>query len=146
MLIDKITKQAISHTLHCLFGCSLGEILGMAGGAFWQWNNFLTTIISILLAFFFGYLLTTLSLKRKGDMTTYQAIKTALATDTVSIISMEAIDNVFIWLVPGALDAYITSGLFWFSLFASLIVAFILTVPVNRWFLIRGETDHLGHM
>ena len=145
MEISSLTKQAIKHTLHCLLGCSIGEILGMVIGTAAGWHNLLTTIVAIVLAFFFGYLLTTLSLIRTG-LTAGQAVKTAVATDTVSIISMEAIDNLFIWLVPGAINAELNSSLFWLSLIISLIVAFILTVPVNRWLIARsGSHEHMHH-
>src|SRR5882762_7818496 len=133
MRIDSLTKQAISHTLHCLAGCSVGEVLGMVLTTALNWSNTLNIIVSIILSFFFGYLLTIISLYRH-NITAWQAIKTAVATDTTSIISMEAIDNVFIWLVPGAINAQLNSSLFWYSLLASLVVAFNLTVPVNRWF------------
>ena len=61
----------------------------------------------------------------------------ALAADTVSIAVMELLDNAFIVAVPGAMDAGLTSALFWASLAASLPIAFVLTAPVNRW-LISG--------
>lgn len=141
MNVSHLTRQAITHTLHCLLGCSIGEIGGMALGTIFHWHNLVMTLVSIALAFFFGYLLTATSLIRKGHPAR-RAITTAIATDTTSIASMELIDNVFVWLVPGALDATLSQSLFWFSLFASLIVAFILTVPVNRWLLARSGHWH----
>jgi hypothetical protein len=108
-----------------------------------EWSNTANIIASIALAFFFGYLLTTWSLYRKG-MIPALALRTAVATDTASIISMEIVDNIFILLVPGAINANIENSLFWLSLGASLIVAFILTVPVNRW-LIAHNPHHKNH-
>jgi len=105
-----------------------------------KWSNLANIVLSIVLAFFFGYLLTFRSLRRKNIMPR-QAIKTAAATDTTSIVSMEAIDNIFILLVPGAINANLNSKLFWISLITSLIVAFILTVPVNYLLISRG----IGH-
>jgi len=140
MRVDNLTKQAVSHTLHCLLGCSIGEILGMVISTSLKWSNFASIFISIVLAFFFGYLLTFQSVYRK-NRDSRQAVKTAVATDTTSIISMEAVDNVFILLVPGAINANIDTKLFWWSLLVSLVVAFIITVPVNRFVLSRS-----GHM
>lgn len=143
MKLDLLTKSAIQHTLHCLLGCSMGEVLGMILGTALNWSNTATIILAIALAFFFGYLLTTWSLYRKGMMPAL-ALRTAIATDTVSITSMEIVDNVFILLVPGAIHAQITDSLFWLSLAAALVVAFIITVPVNRWFIAR-HPHHENH-
>jgi hypothetical protein len=140
MNFDTLTNQAIKHTLHCLLGCSIGEVLGMAIGEALMFHNIAQTVLAIVLAFFFGYLLTYISFYRSG-IRGRNAIKGVLATDTVSITSMEIIDNAFIWLVPGAIHANLSSSLFWWSLAAALVVAFFLTVPVNRFMLARG----IGH-
>jgi hypothetical protein len=139
MNLDTLTKNAINHTLHCLLGCSIGEVLGMiiASG----WSNSVQTILSIILAYFFGYLLTSRSLVKKGSSKN-DAVKGALATDTVSITSMEIVDNAFIWLIPGAIHAGLSNWLFWWSLALSLAVAFIITVPVNRFMLSRMAVHH----
>ncbi len=133
-------RQAIDHTLHCLIGCSIGEIAGMVISTALGWSNLANIIISIALAFFFGYLLTIRSLYGKA-VKGKKAIKTAVATDTTSIISMEAVDSAFILLVPGAISSGLSTGLFWWCLIFSLIVAFIITVPVNYFFISRG----IGH-
>ncbi len=141
MRLDDLTKQAIRHTLHCLLGCSVGEILGMVLATVWNWSNWASIILSIGLAFFFGYLLTTVSLYR-NQITGSEAVKTAISTDTTSIISMEAVDNIFILMVPGAISATLGSALFWCSLLASLVVAFVVTVPVNRYIIARHDGMH----
>jgi UPF0716 family protein affecting phage T7 exclusion len=135
MIFDDLTKQAVRHTLHCLLGCSIGEVLGMVIAA--NRSNIFQTVLSIILAFFFGYLLTSRSLIRGGSSRN-QAIRGALATDTVSITSMEVVDNGFIWLIPGAIHATLGDWLFWWSLAASLAIAFLITVPVNRFMISRG--------
>jgi hypothetical protein len=135
MRIDTLTKSAINHTLHCLLGCSIGEVLGMIIAS--NWSNAAQTILSIILAFFFGYLLTSRSLIKKGA-TKREAFKGALATDTVSITSMEIVDNSFIWLIPGAIHAGLSDWLFWWSLALSLLIAFVITVPVNRFMISRS--------
>ena len=141
MQFDHLTKMAVVHTLHCLLGCSIGEVLGMVVSTALNWSNVASIVLSVLLAFFFGYLLTFWSLYRKGSPP-QQAIHTTIATDTTSIISMEFVDNLFIVLVPGALSATLDSLLFWWSLLVSLMVAFILTVPVNRFFIARSSHHH----
>lgn len=141
MKLDGLTQVSIRHTLHCLLGCSIGEVLGMVLTTALQWTNAINIIVSVALAFFFGYLLTSWSLYRKGS-TPREAIQIAVATDTASIVSMELVDNVFILVVPGAINANLDTVLFWLSLGASLVVAFVLTVPVNRWFIARSSHNH----
>lgn len=138
MHLDPLTRNAITHTRHCLTGCAIGEVLGMALGQ--NWNNLLQTLTGIVLAFFFGYLLTFSGARRKG-MAAKDAVQLALAVDTVSIISMVIIDNTLEWLIPGAINAHLSNFLFWWSQALSLAVAFIFTVPVNRTMIARG----IGH-
>jgi Zn-dependent protease len=142
-MLDPLTKQAVNHTLHCLLGCSIGEILGMVISTAQNWSNAGSIAISIVLAFFFGYLLTFQSIYR-AERNAPKAGKITLATDTVSIASMELVDNGFILIVPGAISATLSSGLFWWSLALSLAIAFVLTVPVNRFLISRG-IGHGGH-
>ena len=131
---------AASATLHCLTGCAIGEVLGMVIGTAFGWHNAATIVLSIALAFVFGYALTMRGVLRAG-VGMRQALKVALAADTVSIIVMELVDNGVLVAVPGAMDAGLANWLFWASLAFALAVAFVLTVPVNRWMIGRG----LGH-
>jgi hypothetical protein len=139
--MDPLTKNAVNHTLHCLLGCSIGEVSGMVIAS--KWTNFAQTALSIILAFFFGYLLTSRSILKSGA-TKKEAIRGALATDTISITAMELVDNSFIWIVPGAIHATLGDWLFWWSLALSLVVAFIITVPVNRFVMARSG-NHMHH-
>jgi hypothetical protein len=122
----------------------MGEILGMVIATAAGWTNAASIAISVVLAFVFGYLLTFQSLYRR-NIPAQEAAKTTLATDTVSITSMEISDNLFIFLVPGALAAGLGDSVFWISLIASLAVAFVVTVPVNRFMLARGSMNHSHH-
>lgn len=139
-MLDSLTKMAINHTLHCLLGCSIGEVLGMVVTQAFGWHNLAQTALSIVLAFGFGYFLTYRSFVKSGTKER-AAAKGTLATDTLSITSMEIVDNGFIWLVPGAIYATLATGLFWWSLAVSLAIAFVITVPVNRFLMKRG----IGH-
>ena len=135
---------AAAATLHCLTGCAIGEVLGMVIGTAAGLHNAATVVLSIVLAFVFGYGLTMRGVMRAG-LGVRAALKVALAADTVSIALMELLDNAFIVAVPGAMDAGLTSMLFWASLAASLLVAFVLTVPVNRWMISRGRGHAVVH-
>jgi hypothetical protein len=132
--------MAAQATLHCLTGCAIGEVLGMVIGTAAGMHNVSTIVLSIVLAFVFGYALTMRGVVRSG-LTLGAAFKVALAADTVSIAVMELIDNSVIAAVPGAMDAQLDDWLFWGSLAFSLVLAFLVTTPVNRWMISRG----LGH-
>ena len=139
-----LTKVAISATIHCLSGCAVGEILGTVIGSGLNWSNWATEILTIPLAFLFGYSLTVRTLRRhKLDFK--KSVRLALSADSLSIITMEAVDTLIILLIPGALAAGPTTGLFWSSLAASLVVAFIVAVPVNRYLIARGKGHAVVH-
>jgi putative flippase GtrA len=140
MTIDDLTRQAITHTRHCLTGCGIGEVLGMALGQ--NLSNSVQTGLAVILAFVIGYGLTFRGAISK--MSAKDAVKLALAIDTISIISMEIIDNVSEWLIPGAINARLHNILFWWSLALSLAIAFVITVPVNRFVMSKG-TGHTHH-
>jgi hypothetical protein len=131
-------------TLHCLTGCAIGEVLGMVIGTALSLHTAGTVVLSIALAFVFGYALTMRGVLRAG-LPFRQALGVALAADTVSIAVMELIDNTVVVSVPGAMDAGISSALFWLSLAGSLALAFVLTVPVNRWLMGRGKGHAVVH-
>ena len=139
-MFDTLTKEAITHTRHCLTGCGIGEVLGMAIGQ--NLSNVVQTALAVALAFIIGYGLTFRGAIQK--MSARDALKLALAVDTISIITMEIIDNVSEWLIPGAINARLHNILFWWSLALSLVIAFIITVPVNRYVMSRG-TSHNDH-
>ncbi len=139
-----LTSTAITATLHCLTGCAIGEVLGMVIGTALGWHNAATIVLSIALAFVFGYSLTILPVLRAG-LALKAALGVALAADTVSILVMEIVDNTVIVAVPGAMDAGLTSWLFWAALAGSLVIAFVLTVPVNRMLIARGRGHAVVH-
>lgn len=135
---------AAQATLHCLTGCAIGEVAGMVIGTAAGLHNLATVVLSIALAFVFGYALTIRSVLRAG-VGFRQALGVAFAADTVSITIMEILDNAVILAVPGAMDAGLTSPLFWGSLAFSLVVAFVLTTPVNRWLISKGRGHAVVH-
>jgi hypothetical protein len=131
-------------TLHCLTGCAIGEVLGMVIGTALGMHSAGTVVLSIALAFVFGYALTMRGVLRAG-VPFRRALPVALAADTVSIVVMEVIDNTVMVAVPGAMDAGLGSALFWLSLAGSLALAFVLTVPVNHWLMGRGKGHAVVH-
>jgi Domain of unknown function (DUF4396) len=137
-------RMAITATRHCLTGCAIGEITGMVLSTWWGWDNTANIALSIGLAFFFGYLLTYTGVRRAGA-DTRTAVQAALASDTISIATMEIVDTLFLLVVPGAMAATLGTGLFWWSLLVALAVAFVAAVPVNHWLMERGRGHTVVH-
>ena len=137
-------SMAAQATLHCLTGCAIGEVLGMVIGTWLGLPNLATVVLAVALAFVFGYALTVRGVLRSGlDLRT--ALKVALAADSASIAVMEVIDNAVMLVVPGAMDAGLTSWLFWGALAFSLVVAFVVTTPFNKWMISRGKGHAVVH-
>jgi hypothetical protein len=136
--------MAAQATLHCLTGCAIGEVLGMVIGTSLGLHNGATVVLSIALAFVFGYALTMRGVLLAG-LPLRQAVGVALAADTISIAVMEVIDNATMLAVPGAMDAGIGTVLFWVALAGSLVLAFLVTTPVNRWLMSRGKGHAVVH-
>jgi hypothetical protein len=139
-----LNAVALSAVLHCLTGCAIGEILGMVIGTAAGLSNLGTVVLSVALAFVFGYGLTSLPLLRAG-LALAAVVPIALASDTLSIATMELVDNAIVVAVPGALDAGVGALLFWGSLAFSLVVAGLAAFPVNRWLIARGKGHAVVH-
>ncbi len=137
-------SMAVTATLHCLTGCAIGEVLGMVIGTSLGLHNVATVVLAVVLAFVFGYALTMRGVLRAG-LDFRSALKVALAADTVSIAVMEIVDNLIMVGIPGAMDAGISSLLFWGALAVAFAVAFVVTVPVNKWMIARGRGHAVVH-
>ncbi len=141
---QSLNKISASATLHCLTGCAVGEILGMIISTALVWATMPSIALSVALAFIFGYTFSMFPLLRHG-MTLRRALKLALVADTLSILTMEFADNAFILAVPNAIHAGLDTALFWVSLTLSLVVAFCVAFPVNRWLISRGKGHAVMH-
>ena len=141
---SSLNRTAFMATLHCLTGCSIGEVLGMIVGTALGWSNWPTVALAVVLAFFFGYAMTLWSLQQSG-MAWRTALGLAFASDTLSMTTMEIVDNAIMLVIPGAMDAGLGTGLFWGSLAVSLIVAGVAAFPMNRWLIAKGKGHALVH-
>lgn len=145
-----LNKMAASATLHCLTGCAIGEISGLIIGTALGWTNLATTALAIALAFVFGYTLSTLPL-RKAGLGFFAALSIVLAADTLSIATMEVVDNAVMYIIPNAMHATVIDPLFWISMATALTVAYFAAFPVNRYLLTKGKGHalvmkyHQGH-
>lgn len=139
-----LASMAASATLHCLTGCAIGEILGLMIGTALGLATGATIALAVALAFLFGYTLSSFPLLRAG-LTLGAALKLVLAADTVSILTMEVVDNLVMAVIPGAMDAGLVSAVFWVGMSISLVAAFAAAYPVNRYLLARGKGHALTH-
>ncbi|MBM1174183.1 DUF4396 domain-containing protein [Microvirga arabica] len=141
---NSLNRTALSATIHCLTGCAIGEILGLVIGTALGWGTAQTIILAIALAFLFGYALTMLPLLRSG-LPFGTALGLAFAADTASITIMEIVDNLIMLAIPGAMNAGLTSPLFWGSLTVALLIAGAFAFPLNRWLIARGRGHAVVH-
>jgi uncharacterized cupredoxin-like copper-binding protein len=139
-----INAMAASATLHCLTGCAIGEIAGLIIGTAMGLSNVATIALAIGLAFLFGYTLSTLPLVKAG-LGFFGALGVVLAADTLSIATMELVDNAVMAAIPGAMEAGLSNPVFWLGMMVALTAAFIAAYPVNRYLLSRGKGHALTH-
>ena len=136
--------MAVSATLHCLTGCAIGEIVGLIIGTALGLTNVATIAVAFGLAFVFGYSLSTLPLLRAG-LALGAALSVVLAADTLSILTMEIVDNLVMAVIPGAMNAGLVNPIFWLGMMIALTVAFIAAFPVNRYLIDKGKGHALTH-
>ena len=139
-----VGAMAASATLHCLTGCAVGEIAGLVIGTAAGLGNAATIVISIVLAFVFGFSLSSMPLLKAG-LGIGATLSVVVAADTLSIASMEVVDNVVMALIPGAMNAGLVNVVFWVGMAVSLVAAFAAAYPVNRVLLRRGKGHALTH-
>jgi hypothetical protein len=130
--------------VHCLTGCATGEVVGMVVATALGWGNLASIVVSVALAFLFGYSLTVRPVLGAG-LSLRAATRVALAADTISIAIMELVDNGFVLALPGAIDAGLGDALFWGSIAAGFAIAFLPAYLANRWLIERGRGHAVVH-
>jgi hypothetical protein len=142
---ESLNHIALVATIHCLLGCAIGEVAGLVVGSNLGWGNGATIALAVTLAFISGFALTAIPFLRRG-FTVASALRIAFAADAASISIMEIVDNALMLAIPGAMDAPVSSALFWGSMLVSLAIAGVAAYPVNRWFIARGKGHALAHV
>jgi hypothetical protein len=137
-------SMAANATLHCLTGCAIGEIVGLMIGTALGLSAGVTIALAIGLAFLFGYSLSTLPLVQAG-LGFFAALSVVFAADTLSIFTMEVVDNVVMAVIPGAMDAGLVNPVFWIGMIIALTAAFFAAFPVNRYLIDKGKGHALTH-
>ena len=139
-----LNSMALSATLHCLTGCAIGEITGLMIGTAIGLSTGWTIVLAVSLAFLFGYTLSTFPLVKAG-LGVGAALAVVFAADTLSIATMELVDNAVMAVIPGAMEAGLVNWVFWVSMMIALTAAFLAAYPVNRYLLARGKGHALTH-
>lgn len=137
-------RLGVTATLHCMTGCVIGEVSGLAIATALSWGVLGQIGLAVGLAYLFGFALTSVPLFKAG-LSFAAVVPIALATDTVSITIMEAIDNAFIVAIPGALHAGLTDWLMWTAMAGGFAIAFPFAFLANRALLKRGKGHALVH-
>jgi Domain of unknown function (DUF4396) len=141
---SELNGLAVAATTHCLTGCAIGEVAGMAIATAFGWGNAPQVALAVGLAYFFGFLLTSLPLIR-ARLAPRTIVTTALAADTVSITIMELIDNLTVILIPSALAAGLGDPLFYGSIAAGFAIAYPFAFLANRYLIARGRGHAVVH-
>ena len=137
-------RLAVAATVHCLTGCAIGEITGLVIGEILGFSAAATIALAFVLAFVFGYSLSLLPLLKAGAVFAV-ALKTVILADTLSILTMEIVDNFVMANVPGALEAGVVNPIFWLSMSLALLLAFVAAYPVNKYLIGKNMGHALLH-
>ena len=134
--------MAVKATLHCLVGCNTGEAVGagLIGGLIFSVGTNLSIILGIIFAFIFGYLFTVIPLYKEQGFK--NAIKIAIKGDTGSIVTMEAVENIVVFALPGFVTATIFDPIFWIGWPIILGVGFAAAYPVLYYIIKKGKGHH----
>jgi Domain of unknown function (DUF4396) len=141
---EPLNRLAVSATTHCLTGCAIGEVVGMAIATAFGWGNLASIVAAVVVAYFFGFGLTAMPLIRAG-LAAGVIVSTALAADTVSITIMEAIYNLTVVLIPNAIDAGLDDALFYGSIAGGFAIAYPFAFLANRYMIARGKGHAVVH-
>jgi hypothetical protein len=141
---QSLNRLAVSATTHCLTGCAIGEITGMMIATALGWGNVAQIATAVGLAYVFGFGLTSVPLVKAG-LPAAAIVSTALAADTVSITIMEVIDNAFVALVPGAMEAEIFDPWLYIAVALGFVIAYPFAWYANRYMIARGQGHAVVH-
>lgn len=139
-----LNRLAISATNHCLTGCVIGELTGMMIATALGWSDVASIALAIGLAYLFGFTLTARPLIKAG-LAAGTVVSTALAVDALSITIMEAIDNAFVAVYPGAMEAGLTDPVLYFAIALGFAIAYPFAFLANRHLIGRGKGHALVH-
>jgi len=123
--------------MHCLTGCVIGEVAGLAIGvtlglAAWQ-----TILLATTLAYASGITLGLVPVIRSRKLGALAALRIIWVGEVVSIGVMEIAMNFADYQMGGMAAPSILSWMFWRGILVALPAGFLAAWPVNYWLLRR---------
>lgn len=139
-----LNRLSVSATLHCMTGCVIGEVVGLAVATAFGWSTAGQIALAVGLAYLFGFALTSIPLARAG-LALGAIVPIALATDTISITIMELVANATMLVVPGAMSDEVLDAGMWATMALGFAIAFPFAFLANKWLIGRGKGHALVH-
>ena len=134
-------KLALLATIHCLMGCGFGDILGVIIGTLFGLPYITRIIAGMIFGFIFGFIFSAIPLL-KANISFTAAAKIILATETLSILAMEAAEAGTEILFPGMRRMGLMHIQYWLGLVTALVAGFVVAFPVNYALVKKGIRHH----
>ena len=131
----KVSAQA---TLHCLTGCVIGEVTGLAIGVGFGLGVWPTMILATVLAYASGMTLGLWPVMRSQRVGLLKALRIIWIGEAISIGVMELVMNYVDYRMGGMTAPSILSWMFWRGLLFAVPAGFLAAWPVNYWLIKRN--------
>ena len=130
-------RTSAQATFHCLTGCVIGEVAGLAIGISAGLGTWPTIILATALAYISGITLGLVPVMRGRGVGPIQAFRIIWIGEVISIGVMEAVMNLVDYHMGGMGAPSIASWMFWRGILIAVPAGFLAAWPVNYWLLKR---------
>lgn len=134
---ESASRLAVSATIHCLLGCSIGEVAGLMLGVTYGWAVWQTVTVATILAFISGFAFTLIPMMRSGRSFS-ETFRIIWLGESISIGVMEIAMNVTDYMLGGMQANSLAELIFWTSMLAAAAAGFVAAFPVNWWMISRN--------
>lgn len=134
---DGPLKTSAQATLHCLTGCVIGEVAGLAIGVTLGLGTWPTIVLATALAYASGITLGLVPVMRNRGVGLAQAFRIIWVGEVISIGVMEIVMNYVDYRMGGMAAPSIASWMFWRGILFAVPAGFLAAWPVNYWLLKR---------
>jgi len=122
-------------TMHCLTGCTIGEVLGLVIGVSLQWPPLYTIILCVILAFSVGFYMAISSIMASEGLSFMGAFRAVWLGEVISMGIMEFVMNWVDYSVGGMTATSVFTPSFLLGLGLAIPAGFLAAWPVNYWLL-----------
>lgn len=130
-------RTSFQATLHCLTGCVIGEVAGLAIGVTLGLGIWPTIILATALAYATGITLGLLPVMKSRGVGLAEAFRIIWIGEVISIGVMEIVMNYVDYQMGGMSAPSIASWMFWRGILFAVPAGFLAAWPVNYWLLKR---------